>query len=103
MDPSCRRGPLISSVENFSRNSRTFVSSVSQAKEMDFYRGLDHVDYDLLKTVQEFVRGFEVEQAPLWQWEEAILQGYRVFRTLRDNNGGKVTMDMFSRELRYQE
>ena len=75
----------------------------SRAKEMDFYRGLDHVDYDLLKTIQEFVRGFEVEQAPLWQWEEAILQGYRVFRTLRDNNGGKVTMDMFSRELRYQE
>ena len=75
----------------------------SRAKEMDFYRGLDHVDYDLLKTIQEFVQGFEVEQAPLWQWEEAILQGYRVFRTLRDNNGGKVTMDMFSRELRYQE
>ena len=75
----------------------------SRAKEMDFYRGLDHVDYDLLKIIQEFVRGFEVEQAPLWQWEEAILQGYRVFRTLRDNNGGKVTMDMFSRELRYQK
>jgi len=28
MDLSCGRGPLISSVENFSRNSRTFVSSV---------------------------------------------------------------------------
>ena len=71
----------------------------SRAKEMEFYRGIDHVDYDLLKTIQEFVRGFEVEQAPLWQWEVAILQGYRVFRTLRDNNGGKVTLDMLNREL----
>ena len=71
----------------------------SRAKEMEFYRGLDHVDYDLLKTIQEFVRGFEVEQAPLWQWEKAILQGYRVFRALRDNNGGKVTLDMLNREL----
>ena len=71
----------------------------SRAKEMDFYRGLEHVDYDLLKTIQEFVRCFEVEQAPLWQWEMAILEGYRVFRTLRDSNGGKVTMDMLNRKL----
>ena len=71
----------------------------SRAKEMEFYRGIDHVDYDLLKTIQEFVRGFEVEEAPLWQWEKAILQGYRVFRALRDNNGGKVTLDMINREL----
>ena len=71
----------------------------SRAKEMEFYRGIDHVDYDLLKTIQEFVRGFEVDQAPLWQWEKAILQGYRVFRALRDNSGGKVTLDMLNREL----
>ena len=77
------------------------VSAVvfSRAKEMEFYRGIDHVDYDLLKTIQEFVRGFEVEQAPLWQWEKAILEGYRVFRVLRENNGGKVTLDMLNREL----
>ena len=71
----------------------------SRAKEMEFYRGIGHVDYDLLKTIREFVRGFEVEQAPLWQWEKAILQGYRVFRALRDNNGGNVTLDMLNREL----
>ncbi len=75
----------------------------SRAKEMDFYCDLDHVDYDLLKTIQEFVRGFEVEQAPLWQWEVAILQGYRVFRALRDNNGGTVALDMLNRELCYQK
>ena len=73
----------------------------SRAKETRFYDGVDHVDYDLLKTIGEFVRGFEVEEAPLWQWEAAILNGYRVFRALRDNRGGTVAVDLINRDLRY--
>ena len=73
----------------------------SRAKETRFYDGIDQVDYDLLKTITEFVRGFEVEDVPLWQWEAAILNGYRVFRALRDNGGGTVTADLISRDLRY--
>lgn len=79
------------------------VSAVvfSRAKETRFYDGIDHVDYDLLKTISEFVRGFEVDEVPLWQWEEAILNGYSVFRALRDNGGGTVTADLVNRNLRY--
>ena len=75
----------------------------SRAKEMEFYDRIDHVDYDLLKTIQEFVKGFEVDKVPLWQWETAILQGYSVFRSLRSNGGGKVTLDMLNRSLYYRE
>lgn len=73
----------------------------SRAKEMKFYDGIDHVDYDLLKTIHEFVNGFEVDKVPLWQWEAAILQGYGVFRSLKCNGGGKVTLDMLNRSLGY--
>ena len=73
----------------------------SRAKQTRFYDGIDHVDYDLLKTISEFVRGFEVDAVPLWQWEEAILNGYRVFRALRDNGGGTVTVDLDNRDLCY--
>ena len=64
----------------------------SRAKEMDFFAGAEQVDYDLLKTIQEHVAGYEVDQVPLWQWEEAILEGYRVFRLLRDQRGGLVVV-----------
>ena len=74
----------------------------TRAKELQFYDGIGHVDYDLLKTIQEFVRGFEVDKVPLWQWEAAILQGYSVFRSLRCHDGGKVTLDILRRDLRYQ-
>ena len=72
-----------------------------RAKETCFYNGIDHVDYDLLKTISEFVRGFEVQAVPLWQWEEAILNGYRVFRDLRNNRCGIVTLDLINRDLLY--
>lgn len=73
----------------------------SRAKQLRFFEGLDHVDLDLLKTVKEFVEGFEVAAVPLWQWEAAILDGYRVFRALRDGGGGRVTLDLGQRRLVY--
>ena len=75
----------------------------SRAKEMADYDGVDHVDYDLLKAIQELIQGFEVAHTPLWQWETAILEGYRVFRRLREQGGGHVTVDMNQRELIYRE
>lgn len=73
----------------------------SRAKQLKFFEGLDHVDLDLLKTVKEFVEGFEVETVPLWQWETAILDGYRVFRSLCAGQGGRVTLDLGARQLTY--
>lgn len=73
----------------------------SRAKHLAFFDGLDHVDYDLLKTVHGFVEGFEVAKVPLWQWEQAILDGYRIFRLLRVNRGGRVTLDLVNRSLHY--
>lgn len=73
----------------------------SRAKQLKFFDGLDHVDLDLLKTVKEFVGGFEVETVPLWQWETAILDGYRVFRALCAGPGGRVTLDLSERRLTY--
>ncbi|MEY4544609.1 MAG: hypothetical protein RL685_804 [Pseudomonadota bacterium] len=73
----------------------------SRAKQLKFFEGLEHVDLDLLKTVKEFAEGFEVDAVPLWQWETAILDGYRVFRALCAGPGGRVTLDLGERRLTY--
>lgn len=73
----------------------------SRAKQLNFFEGLDQVDFSMLKTVKEFVAGFEVENIPLWQWETAIIDGYRVFRELRGGQGGRVTIDLCARRLMY--
>lgn len=71
----------------------------ARAKEMDFFRDANQVDYDLLKTIQGHVTGYEVDDVPLWQWEEAILEGFRIFREVREHSGGFVTWDLRRRSL----
>ena len=105
----CKRksNPLVDENEDGAR-ARIIEEAVSaivfsRAKEMNYYDGIDHVDYDLLKAIQEFVQGFEVANVPLWQWETAVLEGYRVFRSLQEHGRGHVTLDMNKRELLYRE
>lgn len=52
------------------------------------------LDYGVLKQVREMVKGYEVYACPLWQWEKAILEGFKVFRELCQAEGGEVTVDM---------
>lgn len=73
-----------------------------RAKRMNYFESIEHLDYDLLKTIHAIVEGYEVEMIPLWQWEEGILKSYAVFRQLRDNRGGRVSVDLEARALNYQ-
>lgn len=75
-----------------------------------FNHGLRHgcfehaksLDYGLLKAVRELVTGYEVEQRPLWQWEYAILEGFRVFRELRTHRNGVVSIDLEARTIGFE-
>jgi NTP pyrophosphatase (non-canonical NTP hydrolase) len=73
----------------------------ARAKKLAFFDGLNKVDYDLLKTIHSFLQGYEGGKVPLWQWERAILEGYRIFRLLREHRGGHVTLDLPQRKLHY--
>lgn len=75
----------------------------ARAKELNFFENQNNISFDLLKTIQQFVRGYEVEVCPLNLWEQAILQGYDVFRQIRLNDGGIVTGDRNKRTLSFQK
>ena len=68
----------------------------NHADRHDFYENTDvgKLEYGLLKQVQDMVEGYEVAACPLWQWELAILEGFKVFRQLRDAGSGIITVDM---------
>ena len=74
----------------------------TRAKELRFFEGQTSLSFDLLKTVNEFVQGYEVQMCPLRLWEDAILQGYSVFRDVRAQNGGVVIGDRTARTLRFR-
>lgn len=74
----------------------------SQAKEIDFFRGRSTISFDILKTVQQFVRGYEVERCPLKLWEHAIIRGYHIFSEVLANNGGTIIGDRQTRQIQYR-
>ena len=74
----------------------------SRAKHLNFFDGQDPLSFDLLKTVQQFVQGYEVDDCPLSLWERAILDGYKVFRKVRENNGGIVVGNRAARTIEYK-
>lgn len=73
----------------------------SRAKDLNFFEGHDKISFNMLKTIQQFVRGYEVEKCPLYLWERAILKGYEVFRQVRDNEEGIVIGNREERTIAY--
>jgi len=72
------------------------------ALRLNYFSSITSVDYSLLKSVQDFVRGFEVEKCPLWQWEKAILDGFKVFRRIRIERGGIIIADLRKRSIAFR-
>jgi NTP pyrophosphatase (non-canonical NTP hydrolase) len=78
----------------------TFVFGRGLARKL--FRGIERVDFDTLKAVAELIRGYEVERCALWQWEKAILQGFRIFRSLKKARSGIVTADLEAHTLDFR-
>ncbi|WP_199545102.1 nucleoside triphosphate pyrophosphohydrolase family protein [Paraburkholderia kururiensis] len=75
----------------------------NHADHHDFYENTEvgKLEYGLLKQVHDMVEGYEVAVCPLWQWEQAILEGFKVFRQLRDAGSGVVTVDMDAHSITF--
>ena len=71
------------------------------ARRHGFLASVDTLDYDLLRTVRRLTSGLEVDVRSIRDWEKAILEGYRIWRLLREHNGGIVTCDLAHRSLQF--
>ena len=79
----------------------TFI--FSHGLERGLFKDINHVDYDLLKSIQEMIKGYEVERCALWQWEKAILDGFQVFRALTKYRRGYVISDIEKHSLEFKK
>ncbi len=72
-------------------------------RRSDFSKtAVGRLDYNMLKQVADMVEGYEVHACPMWQWERAILDGFSVFRQLRDAGGGTVHVNLLERTLTFE-
>ncbi|MCT8947816.1 pyrophosphatase [Pseudomonas iridis] len=74
----------------------------SVAKTCNFFEDQNKLSFDMLKTVKQFVSGYEIEDCPLSLWERAILDGYRVFRKLKEHKCGIIVGNRTDRTIEFQ-
>lgn len=79
-----------------------WLFSISKQRDIDFTKE-SSISYDLLKTIQIFVRGYEVEKCPLQLWVKAIIQGYTVFNQVVENKGGIIVGNRRERTLEFRK
>jgi NTP pyrophosphatase (non-canonical NTP hydrolase) len=71
----------------------------SYASRHNYLEGKEHIDNDLLNTIQSMVAHLEVGARRAADWEKAILTGFAAWRTLRQSGGGTVHFDLDHQSL----
>lgn len=71
------------------------------ARRHNFFDGVSRVDTNMLRTIKSLVSGFEVRSRSAHEWEHAILEGYRVWRLVREHRGAEVTCDLDARTISF--
>jgi NTP pyrophosphatase (non-canonical NTP hydrolase) len=71
------------------------------ARQHSLLDSVTRLDWPLLRTCHEMSAHLEVSVRSLNDWEDAILQGFMVWREMKTHNGGTVICNLDSRRLRF--
>lgn len=72
------------------------------ARDVRFLDGVEHVDFSLLTTIRRLVSGLEVRDRTAYEWEQAILRGFAVWRPLHAARGGTLHLDLNARTIEFE-
>jgi NTP pyrophosphatase (non-canonical NTP hydrolase) len=72
------------------------------AKGYSFFEGVNGTDYSLLSKIKSLTSHLEVKRCSTGDWECAILEGYRVWRQVRQHGRGIIVGDLGSRVIAYK-
>jgi NTP pyrophosphatase (non-canonical NTP hydrolase) len=72
------------------------------AKDYAFLEGKPSVSSELLRTIRSMVSHLEVSRCSTGDWENAIIQGFDVWREIAKRHGGTVVIDLDNRSISLQ-
>jgi NTP pyrophosphatase (non-canonical NTP hydrolase) len=97
--------PLLDEVEDGGRAA--VIEEGVAALAFDYARrhhmldGVSVLDYQLLRTIKDMTSHLEVNQCTTGEWEQAILQGFKVWRAVLAAGGGRIAVDLDQRRIDY--
>lgn len=62
-------------------------------------KGVAALDFQLLRTIKDMTSRLEVRQCTAGEWEQAILQGFTVWRAVLAARGGRIAVDLDARHI----
>lgn len=68
----------------------------SYAERRNFLEGTERLDFELLRTIRDMTAHLEVSCRSEAEWEKAIVDGFGIWRQVRDLGEGKVEVDLES-------
>ena len=64
-------------------------------------RNLKHIDHGITQLICRMVRGLEVQDLAMHEWERAIFVGFEAFQALKQHRGGWLMLNAETRSLTY--
>lgn len=97
--------PLLDEVEDGGRaaviEEGVAALAFDYARRHRFLDGVAALDFQLLRTIKDMTFHLEVRQCTTGEWEQAILQGFKVWRAVLAARGGRVTVDLDARSVSF--
>ena len=95
--------PLLDEVEDGGRaaviEEGVVALAFEYARRHHFLGGVAALDSQLLRTIKDMTSHLEVRQCTTGEWEQAILQGFEVWRAVLAARGGRIAVDLDSRSI----
>jgi hypothetical protein len=73
------------------------------ARDYNFLEGKSSVSTELLRMIKNMARHLEVSVCTPGEWEQAIVQGFKVWRAVKKRRGGTVDVDLDKRCISLRE
>lgn len=68
---------------------------------VQFFSRRSDITFRFLDLIHAFVVGLEVANNKYWEWEDAIMEGHRVFYELNKEEQGTVSVDLDARTIKF--
>ncbi len=92
---------IINAIYAEGRRVYRLVAPATAIGPFQIFTDSSEISFTFLKRLETLANGLEVANSNYWEWEDAILEGFKIFNSLRKVGRGTVTVDLEKRTLAF--